>query len=79
MSRKIKPLANQMINELQIIHGAMELGDYNASLSACKRAALITVQLIEEMELTIKQRHANEIAAIKALMPRKGAGTFKVS
>jgi len=76
MSRKVRPLTLRMTNELQIILGAMEMGDYMASLTACGRAQAIAVQLRTELLQVIEEehrddikRHRAELDAIKKLMP----------
>jgi hypothetical protein len=68
MSKKVRPLTLQMIDELQLILGAMELGDYKASLRACERAQLITDQLKAEIVQVIEERHQDELRAVKAAM-----------
>jgi hypothetical protein len=77
MSKKIKPLSLRLINQLQIVFSAMEFGDYDGSLSACGEVRKLSDQLVLEIEKTIRERHADEVATIKALMPRKGSGTFR--
>jgi hypothetical protein len=63
--------------------GAMELGDYLASLRACGRAEVICGQLRTEILQLLREEHQDEIdahqkelAEIRGAMPRKG-GTFK--
>lgn len=73
MSKNIKPISLQMINTLTIIHGAMELGLYDQSLSACGVAQKLAKELASEIEKIIKERHEDEIKAITAMMPRTGA------
>lgn len=67
MSKKVRPLTLRMVNELQMILGAMELGDYEASLKACARAQAISDQMRAEIVLVIEERHQDEIKAIKAI------------
>jgi hypothetical protein len=69
MSKKVRPLTLQMCDELQIILGAMELGDYKGSLRACERAQAITDQLKAEIVQVIEERHQDELRVIKAAMP----------
>ena len=56
----------QMVSELQIIVGTMELGDYEASLRAVDRTKAISEQLRVELVLIIEGRHRDELAVIKA-------------
>ena len=60
MSKKIRPLTEKMVNALQMILGAMELGNYEASLEACGRAQSITDQLRTEILHVIEERHQDE-------------------
>jgi hypothetical protein len=69
MSKKIRPLTLRMGDELQIILGAMELGDYDASLSACARAQEITDAMRAEVMITMGERHQDELQAIESLVP----------
>jgi hypothetical protein len=64
MSKKVRPLTIQMVNELQVVLGAMELGDYEASLKAVERTHGISDQLRAEIVAVIEERHQDELAAI---------------
>jgi len=69
MSKKVRPLTLQMCDELQVILGAMELGDYKASLRACERAQLITDKLRAEIVQIIEERHQDELRVVRESMP----------
>lgn len=64
MSKKVRPLTIQMVNELQVVLGAMELGDYEGSLRAVERTKAISEQLRVELVQIIESRHRDELAAI---------------
>ena len=64
MSKKVRPLTIKMVNELQVILGAMEIGDLQASLRACDRTPGISAQLRAEIVAVIEERHQDELAAI---------------
>jgi hypothetical protein len=79
MSRKVYPLTLKTKDQLHIIVGAMELGDYLVSLKACERTVELAVALRDEILQLLKdqhqdelKRHTEEIDAIKAMMPQKG-------
>lgn len=69
---KIRSFSHQLINELQVVIGTAELRDYEASDRACERMEGTIRELRAEIAQTAKKRHKDEIATIKALMPRKG-------
>jgi hypothetical protein len=80
MSRKVYPITLKAKNQLHIVVGAMELGDYLVSLKACERVMELAVALRDEILQLLKEshqddltRHTEEIDAIKAMMPRQGA------
>jgi hypothetical protein len=82
MSKKVAPLAHKMANELQVILGAMEQGNYMTSLKACGRAETLVVQLRTEiLECIGKEhqddvaKHAAELAEIRKMMPFRGQTT----
>jgi hypothetical protein len=73
MSRKVKPLSLRLINQLQVIFSAMEFGDHDASLKAWQLGEELWEQVRAEIVQNIAERHQDEVATIKALMPGKGS------
>ena len=77
MSKRIRPLTLAMGNALQIILGAMELGDYEASMKGCTQAQDIIDKLRAEIAVVLAEHRHDELAEIKELMPRKSGSPHK--
>jgi hypothetical protein len=54
LSKKVRPLAHKLIDEMQMIVGSMDVGDYASSLKAIARAKLLCDQIEAEIRLRIK-------------------------
>jgi hypothetical protein len=65
MSKKVPPLAHRLVNELQLVVGAMQLGDYEGSLKAISRARALCDELHSEIR-TVIERKQNDLRAKKA-------------
>jgi hypothetical protein len=65
MSKKVRPLALKIVNELQLVLGSMELGDYDASLKSVDRAKQLWDQLRAEVLVVIGERNEDERQARK--------------
>jgi hypothetical protein len=66
-----------MGNALQIILGAMELGDYEASMKGCTQAQDIIDKLRAEIAVVLKEHRQDELSEIQELMPRKNGSPHK--
>jgi hypothetical protein len=56
MSEQVAPLTLRIVNELQIVVGAMELGDYAASAKAVERVDALLDKIRAELVRIIKDR-----------------------
>jgi hypothetical protein len=54
--KRIRPLLNRLVNELQLIQGSMELGDSEASLKSICRAKGLCDELHSVISNIIEQR-----------------------
>ena len=61
MSKKARPLAIKLVNEMQIVLGAMEVGDYDASLKSIGRSKRIVELLEEQILIVIEQKRLDEL------------------
>src|SRR6202035_2692867 len=63
--RKVRPLTNDLVNEMQQIISSVELDDLQAALKSIKRARLICDELHSEIVNIIRQQRLIELRAAR--------------
>lgn len=61
MSTKIVPLAHKITNRLQVIVGAMELGEYSMAATHAENLCVLCHELREEAKLMLEEHRKNLI------------------